>query len=156
MKWLEASDPNGACSAPLKAIRQSKADVGDYRRWPCEYTSHGQMRRNTRRATWRTIRASSGWLAAAVSHARAGADIGAQSDRWWPRRRYGRNLTRTDLRMWRFLSYDAKYCSGFYGTFARRRSRPPQLGDRAAIRWITANAREALRDGALDLEEART
>ena len=51
------------------------------------------------------------------------------------------------------LSYAAKYCSGFYGPFREAAQSAPQFGDRRSYQMDPANAREALREVALDLEE---
>src|SRR2546423_5358140 len=51
------------------------------------------------------------------------------------------------------FSYAAKYCSGFYGPFREAAQSAPQFGDRRSYQMDPANAREALREVALDLEE---
>jgi porphobilinogen synthase len=51
------------------------------------------------------------------------------------------------------LSYAAKYCSAFYGPFREAAQSSPQFGDRRSYQMDPANAREALREVALDLEE---
>src|SRR3989475_13090365 len=51
------------------------------------------------------------------------------------------------------LSYAGKYCSGFYGPFREAAQSAPQLGDRRSYQMDPANAREALREVELDLEE---
>jgi porphobilinogen synthase len=51
------------------------------------------------------------------------------------------------------LSYAAKYCSGFYGPFREAAQSAPQFGDRRGYQMDPANAREALKEVALDLEE---
>ena len=51
------------------------------------------------------------------------------------------------------LSYAAKYCSAFYGPFREAAQSAPQFGDRRSYQMDPANAREALREVALDLEE---
>jgi porphobilinogen synthase len=51
------------------------------------------------------------------------------------------------------LSYAAKYCSGFYGPFREAAQSAPQFGDRRSYQMDPANAREALKEVALDLEE---
>ena len=51
------------------------------------------------------------------------------------------------------LSYAAKYCSGFYGPFREAAQSAPQFGDRRSYQMDPANAREALREVAQDLEE---
>jgi len=51
------------------------------------------------------------------------------------------------------LAYAAKYCSGFYGPFREAAQSAPQFGDRRSYQMDPANAREALKEVALDLEE---
>jgi porphobilinogen synthase len=51
------------------------------------------------------------------------------------------------------LSYAAKYCSGFYGPFREAAQSSPQFGDRRSYQMDPGNAREALKEVALDLEE---
>ena len=51
------------------------------------------------------------------------------------------------------LAYAAKFCSGFYGPFREAAQSAPQFGDRRSYQMDPANAREALREVALDLEE---
>jgi len=51
------------------------------------------------------------------------------------------------------LSYAAKYCSGFYGPFREAAQSAPQFGDRRSYQMDPGNAREALKEVGLDLEE---
>jgi porphobilinogen synthase len=51
------------------------------------------------------------------------------------------------------LAYAAKYCSGFYGPFREAADSAPKTGDRRSYQMDPANAREALKEVALDLEE---
>jgi porphobilinogen synthase len=51
------------------------------------------------------------------------------------------------------LSYAAKYASGFYGPFREAAESAPAFGDRRGYQMDPANAREALREVRLDLEE---
>ena len=51
------------------------------------------------------------------------------------------------------LSYAAKYASGFYGPFREAADSAPQFGDRRGYQMDPANAREALREVRLDVEE---
>ena len=90
----------------------------------------------------------------ALSHAHAGADIVAPSDMMDGRvgaiRRKLDEHGFTDVAI---LSYAAKYCSGFYGPFREAAQSAPQFGDRRSYQMDPANAREALREVALDIEE---
>ncbi len=51
------------------------------------------------------------------------------------------------------MAYAAKYASHFYGPFRDAAQSPPQFGDRRGYQMNPANAREALREVALDLAE---
>jgi porphobilinogen synthase len=51
------------------------------------------------------------------------------------------------------LSYAAKFASGFYGPFREAAESTPQFGDRRSYQMDPANAREAMREIELDLEE---
>ena len=51
------------------------------------------------------------------------------------------------------LSYAAKYASAFYGPFREAADSAPQFGDRRGYQMDPANAREALREVRLDVEE---
>jgi porphobilinogen synthase len=91
---------------------------------------------------------------AALSHARAGADIVAPSDMMDGRVGAIREkLDANGFEKVAILSYAAKYCSAFYGPFREAAQSSPQFGDRRSYQMDPANAREALREVALDLEE---
>jgi porphobilinogen synthase len=51
------------------------------------------------------------------------------------------------------LSYSVKYASAFYGPFREAAESPPKFGDRKTHQIDPANAREALREAALDVAE---
>jgi porphobilinogen synthase len=90
----------------------------------------------------------------ALSHARAGADIVAPSDMMDGRvGAIRRKLDEHGFADVAILSYAAKYCSGFYGPFREAAQSAPQFGDRRSYQMDPANAREALREVALDIEE---
>jgi porphobilinogen synthase len=90
----------------------------------------------------------------ALSHARAGADIVAPSDMMDGRVAAIREkLDEHKFENVAILSYAAKYCSGFYGPFREAAQSAPQFGDRRSYQMDPANAREALKEVALDLEE---
>src|SRR6202023_2427754 len=92
--------------------------------------------------------------AAALSHARAGADVVAPSDMMDGRvAAIRRILDENSFHNIPILAYSAKYCSGFYGPFREAAQSSPQSGDRRSYQMDPANAREALREVAMDLEE---
>jgi porphobilinogen synthase len=51
------------------------------------------------------------------------------------------------------VSYAAKYASSFYGPFREAAESAPAFGDRRSYQMDPANAREALREVLLDVEE---
>jgi porphobilinogen synthase len=90
----------------------------------------------------------------AVSQARAGADIVAPSDMMDGRvGAIRRALDGAGLDQVPILSYAAKYASGFYGPFREAAQSPPKFGDRRSHQMDPANAREAIREVLLDVEE---
>ena len=119
----------------------------------CEYTSHGHC--------WKIVNndvhndSTLEWLAAAaVSHARAGADIVAPSDMMDGRVAAIRKaLDANAFENTPILSYAAKFASVFYGPFREAAESAPQFGDRRSYQMDPANAREAIREIELDLEE---
>jgi porphobilinogen synthase len=119
----------------------------------CEYTSHGHcgivsngevLNDPTLDLLART----------AVSHAESGADIVAPSDMMDGRvGAIRQGLDANGLESTPILSYAAKYASAFYGPFREAAESAPQFGDRRAYQMDVSNAREALREVELDLEE---
>jgi porphobilinogen synthase len=90
----------------------------------------------------------------AVSHARAGADVLAPSDMMDGRvGAIRRALDAEGFSGLPILSYAAKYASAFYGPFREAADSAPQFGDRRGYQMDPANAREALREVRLDVEE---
>lgn len=119
----------------------------------CEYTDHGHCGRvvgndvdNDTTLDWLTR--------SAVSHARAGADIVAPSDMMDGRvAAVRKGLDEAGFQKTPILSYAAKYASVFYGPFREAAESAPQFGDRRSYQMDPANAREAMREIALDVEE---
>jgi porphobilinogen synthase len=90
----------------------------------------------------------------ALSHARAGADVVAPSDMMDGRVvAIRRKLDENKFENIAILAYAAKYCSGFYGPFREAADSSPQFGDRRSYQMDPGNAREALKEVALDIEE---
>ena len=119
----------------------------------CEYTDHGHcgVIENGDVANDATLPILA---AQALSHARAGADIVAPSDMMDGRVAAIREaLDEHKFEDIAILAYAAKYCSGFYGPFREAADSAPQFGDRRSYQMDPANAREALKEVALDLEE---
>ncbi len=91
---------------------------------------------------------------AAASHAEAGADIVAPSDMMDGRVRAIRaELDRTGFADTPIMSYAAKFASAFYGPFREAAESAPKFGDRRSYQMDPANANEALREVALDIQE---
>ena len=90
----------------------------------------------------------------AASHAEAGADIVAPSDMMDGRVRAIRTeLDRTGFADTPIMSYAAKFASAFYGPFREAAESAPKFGDRRSYQMDPANANEALREVALDIQE---
>ena len=90
----------------------------------------------------------------AVSHAEAGADIVAPSDMMDGRVAAIREaLDAEGFQDTSIMSYAAKFASSFYGPFRDAAESAPQSGDRRSYQMDAANAREALREVELDIEE---
>jgi porphobilinogen synthase len=119
----------------------------------CEYTDHGHcgVIEDGEVANDATLQILA---EQAVSHARAGADIVAPSDMMDGRvAAIRRALDDHKFENVPIMAYAAKYSSGFYGPFREAAQSTPQFGDRRSYQMDSGNAREALREVALDLEE---
>ncbi len=150
----EAADAHGAVQRSIEAIRKAKLNllvITDV--CLCEYTSHGHC--GVMKDGEVLNDPSLVLLAdAALSHARAGADLVAPSDMMDGRvAAIRQRLDENNFEDVAILSYAAKYCSSFYGPFREAAQSSPQSGDRRSYQMDPANAREALREVALDLEE---
>jgi porphobilinogen synthase len=119
----------------------------------CEYTSHGHCGLVVDGEVQNDPTLE--WLAkAAVSHARAGADIVAPSDMMDGRVAAIRKaLDAAGFINTPIVSYAAKYASVFYGPFREAAESTPQFGDRRSYQMDPANAREAMREIELDIDE---
>jgi porphobilinogen synthase len=145
---------DGVVQQSVRAIRESSRDLlvaTDV--CLCEYTSHGhcgvvegeEVRNDP----------TLGLLAKmAVSHARAGAHVVAPSDMMDGRVGAIRSaLDGLGFSDTAILSYAAKYASAYYGPFREAADSAPQFGDRRSYQMDPANAREALREVRLDVQE---
>jgi porphobilinogen synthase len=119
----------------------------------CEYTDHGhcgvvegELVRND--PTLERL------ASAALSHARAGADVVAPSDMMDGRvAAIRRALDGSGFEEVAILSYAAKYASAYYGPFREAAESAPAFGDRRSYQMDPPNRREALREMRLDLAE---
>lgn len=123
----------------------------------CEYMSHGHCgivqhgKSGVRILNDPTLKLLA---RAAVSHAEAGADMVAPSDMMDGRVAAIREeLDRTGFSDTPIMSYAAKFASAYYGPFREAAESAPQFGDRRSYQMDAANANEALREVALDLQE---
>jgi porphobilinogen synthase len=150
----QAYDDHGIVQEAVRAIKNEVSDVvviTDV--CLCEYTSHGHCGlldgdevRND---------ATVDLLArAALSHVKAGADMVAPSDMMDGRVGAIRSmLERSGHKSVPILSYAVKYASAFYGPFREAAESAPAFGDRRSHQMDPANAREAIREVELDIEE---
>lgn len=90
----------------------------------------------------------------AASHAEAGADLVAPSDMMDGRvQAIRQELDRLGFTETPIMAYAAKFASAFYGPFREAAESAPQFGDRRSYQMDAANADEALREVALDIQE---
>ena len=151
-----AYDPEGIVQLATRAIKDAVPEllvVADV--CLCEYTSHGHCG---------VVDGTSGEVLndvslellarTAASQAEAGADIVAPSDMMDGRVAAIRSeLDREGFENTPIMAYAAKYASAFYGPFREAAESTPQFGDRRSYQMDPANAREALREVSLDIEE---
>ncbi len=91
---------------------------------------------------------------AAVSHARAGADMVAPSDMMDGRVAEIRDrLDDNGFINIPIMAYSAKYHSAYYGPFREAANSAPKFGDRKTYQMDPANAMEAIREANMDVEE---
>jgi porphobilinogen synthase len=149
-----AWDDEGVVQLAVRALKEAHPDLvvmTDV--CLCEYTSHGHCGvvedgavRNdpTLELLART----------AVSHVEAGADVVAPSDMMDGRVGALREaLDEASFAETPIMAYSAKYASVFYGPFREAADSTPQFGDRRSYQMDPANAQEAMREIALDLDE---
>lgn len=119
----------------------------------CEYTSHGhcgviegEMVDNDK-----TLELLS---KTALSHAYAGADMVAPSDMMDGRVKAIREtLDRNGFINTAIMSYAVKYASSFYGPFREAAGSAPSFGDRKSYQMDYHNAKEAIKEAELDIQE---
>ncbi len=149
-----AWDPDGIVQRAAGAIKDAVPEllvIADV--CLCEYTDHGHCgvldgEQVQNDATLPLL------ARAAVSLARAGADLVAPSDMMDGRVAAIRaELDQQGFSHTPILSYAAKYASAFYGPFRDAAESSPAHGDRRGYQMDPGNAREALRELRADLEE---
>ena len=123
----------------------------------CEYTDHGHCGVLVQQdAQWTVDNDKTLPLLVkqAIVHVQAGSDMIAPSgmiDGMVSALREG--LDKAGYTHIPILSYAAKYVSSFYGPFREAAQSAPQMGDRRGYQMNPANAAEALREVALDIQE---
>ena len=149
-----AYDPDAPVQAAVRAIKRAVPDVlvaTDV--CLCEYTDHGHcgIILDNEVANDPTVEQL---VRAAVSHAAAGADIIAPSDMMDGRVGAIRQaLDERGFDQTAVMAYAAKYWSAFYGPFREAADSAPKFGDRQSYQMDPANADEAMREVAQDIEE---
>jgi len=152
---LESHSEDGVVQQAIRALKDASPDLvvmTDV--CLCEYTDHGHC----------GVLDAEGYVLndetleilgrIAVSHGEAGADVVAPSgmiDGMVGAIRGaldGEGLERVAI-----LSYAVKYASAFYGPFREAAEGAPAFGDRKSHQMDPGNAREALREAALDVEQ---
>ncbi|HLX69608.1 MAG TPA: porphobilinogen synthase [Verrucomicrobiae bacterium] len=123
----------------------------------CEYMEHGHcgiVHQAKRGATILNDPTLKLLARSAASHADAGADIVAPSDMMDGRvRAIRQQLDQDGFTETPIMSYAAKFASAFYGPFREAAESAPKFGDRRSYQMDAANASEALREVALDIQE---
>jgi len=150
----EAYAPDGTVQRAVAAIKEACPEVvviTDV--CLCQYTDHGHCGVVE---GGRILNDPSLELLArtALSHVKAGADMVAPSDMMDGRVGAIRELLdEAGYAHVPIMSYAAKYASAFYGPFREAAHSAPQFGDRRSYQMDPANAREAMREIQLDVEE---
>ena len=149
-----ADAANGVVQRAVDAIKSAEPDlcvITDV--CLCEYTDHGHcgIVENGDVANDPTLERLA---AAALSHARAGADVVAPSDMMDGRVAAIRGvLDAHGFEAVAILAYAAKFASAYYGPFREAAESTPRFGDRRSYQMDPPNRREALREMRADLEE---
>ncbi len=119
----------------------------------CEYTSHGHCGILKGEEVDNDLTLEQ-LARIAVSHAKAGADWVAPSDMMDGRvARIREALDEAGFSYVAIMSYAVKYCSAFYGPFREAAESAPKFGDRRSYQMDPANAREAMREALMDVDE---
>lgn len=151
----DALDPQGLAAQAIGAIKEACpqllvwADV-----CLCGATDHGHCGHVTPQGVIENDSSIQTLAQVALNYARAGADAVAPSDMMDGR--VGAIRARLDAEghaTTPIVAYAAKYASCFYGPFREAAESAPAFGDRRSYQIDPANAREAVREVLLDVEE---
>ena len=151
----QAYAPDGISQQGLRALRDEfGADVvliGDL--CLCEYTDHGHCG-VLEGGTVRNDATLELYASTAIAQAEAGVDLVAPSGMMDGQVAMIRDaLDEAGHAETAIMAYAAKYASAHYGPFREAAECAPQEGDRSGYQMDPANAREALREAAFDIEE---
>ena len=119
----------------------------------CEYMDHGHcgVVEDNKIANDPTLELLS---QTALSHVVAGADMVAPSDMMDGRVSHIRKILDSNgYSDTPIMSYASKYASAFYGPFRLAAESAPSFGDRSTYQMDPSNAREALREVEIDIQE---
>lgn len=148
-------DPNGVVQRAARAIKEAYPNVmviADL--CNCEYTDHGHCGIIDEAGDVDNDATVEILVRTALTYARAGVDVIAPSDMMDGRVRAIREaLDEQDFAQTAIMAYSVKYASAFYGPFREAADSTPQFGDRRSYQMDPPNAREAMREIALDIEE---
>jgi porphobilinogen synthase len=156
-KDATGSGANAADGAVQRAVEAVKGSCPDLCVMTdvclCEYTDHGHCG-VVEHGDVANDPSLERLAATAVSHARAGADVVAPSDMMDGRVAAIRaELDAGGFQDVAILSYAAKFASAYYGPFRDAVGSTPLFGDRRSYQMDPPNAREAMREMRLDLDE---
>ncbi len=150
-----AWDDEGVVQLATRAIKEAYPDllvITDL--CLCEYTSHGHCGVVTDNGTVDNDATLELLARTAASQAHAGADVIAPSDMMDGRvGRIREALDEDGFTDTPILAYSAKFASAFYGPFREAAESAPAFGDRRSYQMDPANAREAMREARLDVDE---
>jgi len=150
-----AYDKNGVIQKTIRGIKDEVGEellvIADV--CLCEYTSHGHcgIVKDGKILNDETLKILS---EIALSYAKSGVDVVAPSDMMDGRVKAIREtLEKHGFDDVAIMSYAAKYASSFYGPFRDAAESAPKFGDRKSYQMDIGNAREAMKEIELDIEE---
>jgi porphobilinogen synthase len=147
--------PDGVVQRAIRAIKRDVPErlaIADL--CNCEYTDHGHCGVLDERGDVDNDATLELLARTAFSYAEAGVDVIAPSDMMDGRIGYLRGaLDASGYSALPIMSYAVKFASAFYGPFRDAADSTPQFGDRRTYQMDPPNAREAVREACLDLDE---
>jgi len=151
---MVATDDNAIVQRAINAIKKEISDIfiiADV--CNCEYTLHGHCGTIVDNDVDNDLTIETLALQS-LSFARVGVDMVAPSDMMDGRVGHIRKkLDDNGFSNTPIMSYAAKYASAFYGPFREAAESAPKFGNRSSYQMNPANANEAMREIALDIEE---